>query len=156
MNVPETRAEMCARHRKASKARSTEFQYDWIPNIPGIDGDHKLFRELFRLNYYGGLAENAFAMRLFDPAVKDLRELPLGLLEAKEEALPPSRVPQSLPQLERLLRGFINRNDDTALIETMAAGLPSAPDERRAPLGAFARRMWDLAQKDDVLFRGLL
>lgn len=88
---------------------------------------------LYREYYYGGVASDDFAGRIFDPALTDLSGLPMGVLDQKEELLPGKYVADSKENLSDLALRMITSKRDRNLVDTVAEGWPGG-GQRHEPL----------------------
>ncbi len=140
--------------RKRSRgAPTSQLRFDFLSVLPTPASLDRDLQELQELNYFGGCEEAEFAKALFDPDLGDARELPLGILQQKEEALPPDMVPNTREGLERLFRALVNRNGDECLIDLVVEGWPGSGRLNKPTIESHARDMITLAQSDDQLFR---
>lgn len=92
---------------------------------------------------YGGLSPRDRWIRLFDPAVKDLSKLPIGLFEQKALVLPRKLLPKSEKELLRFCRQLIDRGEDKSHIATMLESWPTDWGLER-----HAAALWELRSKN--------
>lgn len=152
---------MSGRARRAGTAAKRErsrsrFRHDYVDRLPP---PHKLddyLQRLARINRFGGIPEQDFGRRLFDPGLADLRELPLGLLLPKEEPLPDDMIPTSKEALDDLIRGLIHRGGDGELIRLHVSGWPGADAHPDASLDRVVDELWKLAVGETQLFSLLI
>ncbi len=116
------------RHKAASAKKTATFRD--LPSLVRLvvtgqeidvdDAVHCLHYEV----YYGGIAEADFAATIFAPALTDLTQLPMGILDQKEELLPGGYLPDSIDALRDYAERMISASRNQDLIETIAEGWP--------------------------------
>lgn len=106
----------------------------------------------------GGVLEEDYDKRIFDPELLSLTDLPIGLLDHKEEALPLELLPQGKngkEELRALCERMIIRNRNKELINLVVSGWPgeTTPDEK---LDGHVSDLWRLSQADFDLYRSIV
>lgn len=116
------------RHKKSTKQRSARFGdlgevVEAVITGKPTDLD-AVIAVLQRHFYYGGIAEKHFADAIFDPALGDFTRLPMGVVDQKEELLPPKLIPKTPSALRAHCERMIVLSQEEELINTVAAGWP--------------------------------
>lgn len=114
-----------------------------------------LITELHQLIYNGGIEEAEYGTRLFDPGLSDIRKLPPGLLDAKEELLPTSLVPRTREELKRLLMRLMILNGEEVNYDVIVKGWAGKYGERHA-LDHHVSELWRIRDVNMALYVGLV
>ncbi|KTW10431.1 MULTISPECIES: hypothetical protein [Sphingomonas] len=110
---------------------------------------------LYQEYYYGGVASDDFAGRIFDPALTDLSRLPMGVLDQKEELLPGKYVPDSKEDLSDLALRMITSKRDRNLVDTVAEGWPGG-GSGMSRFTAHINNLWQIRSDHRPLYRWLV
>jgi hypothetical protein len=114
-----------------------------------------LVTELHHLIYNGGIEEAEYGTRLFDPGLSDIRKLPPGLLDAKEELLPTSLVPRTREELKRLLMRLMILNGEEVNYDMIVKGWAGKHRARHA-LDHHVSDLWRIRDVNMTLYAGLI
>lgn len=114
-----------------------------------------LVTELHHVIYNGGIEEAEYGTRLFDPDLSDIRLLPPGLLDAKEELLPPSLVPHTREELKRLLMRLMILNGKEVTYDVIVKGWADKQGARHA-LDHHVSDLWRIRDVNMELYAGLV
>lgn len=99
--------------------------------LPDVDTLRNLINGLIAA-YREGVGDPAdHDLRIFDPNLKDLSSLPIGLLDHKELPLPDALIPRSRDDLLALCERMIVRSGNSELIAYVVAGWPGCLASRR-------------------------
>lgn len=148
-------------HRGISKKRQRQsseadfaviFEKLGLPDIAEIDAFQD---ELVRDYRFGSIAAPDYPAAIFDPTLKEMAKLPLGLLDEKEAALPCDLIPDGQADLMRLCRRFIIRNEDEAVINAVVAGLPGY-DRAGSVLDRHVAELLRLAGQRPAVYRAVV
>lgn len=114
--------------------------------VPGPDKLQEVIDQIIVDFRDGGIEEDEYAHRIFNPQLDDLTKLPVGLLEHKEVVLPPDLVPETKDEIRALCERMIIRNRNSELIDLVASGWPGEGD----PKDKLERHVGDLWQLRSV------
>ncbi|WP_164516159.1 hypothetical protein [Sphingomonas sp. 2R-10] len=115
----------------------------------------RLVTELHHLTYNGGIEEAEYGARLFDPGLTDIRLLPPGLLDAKEELLPPTLIPRTREDLKRFLRRLMILNGEEVNYDVLVKGWTDRQGERHA-LDHHVSDLWRIRDANIDVYDGLV
>lgn len=107
---------------------------------------------------YGGVEENDYSSRIFDPSLQNLTDLAIGLLDQKEVALPTEMVPQgpdSREKLRDLCERMIIRNRNPELVRCVVNGWPGGGSADQK-LDRHVNDLWRLSQIDFGLYTAIV
>lgn len=150
------------KHKQASRSKTNTVR-DWghIFTKHGVPGPAELQSVIDKLiiEYRdGGVEPCDYAQRIFDPSLRYLTELPVGLLDHKEEALPRDMLPQGpggKDELRALCERMIIRNRNEALIKLVVDGWPGTASWDQK-LDGHVGDLWRLSQVDFDLYRSIV
>jgi hypothetical protein len=114
-----------------------------------------LVTELHHLTYNGGIQEAEYGAHLFDPGLTDIRLLPPGLLDAKEELLPPTLIPRTREGLKRFLMRLMILNGEEVNYDVLVKGWADRQGERHA-LDHHVSDLWRIRDANMELYDGLV
>lgn len=106
----------------------------------------------------GDIDARDYARRIFDPKLLSLTELPIGLLDHKEEALPPELLPadpDGKQKLRALCERMIIRSQDPKILELVLEGWPGS-SKWNEKLDGHVNDLWHLRQADWNLYRAIV
>jgi len=100
---------------------------------------------------YGGLSPRQRWLKCFDPAVRDLSTLAIGIFDQKMFVLPRQRLPKSEPELIQLCRRLIDRGEDENHIAIMLRSWPAG-----FTVEDHARALWNLRQNNRLFYEDVV
>lgn len=147
------------RHKAASRRRTMSLrEWDEIFKTHGVPGPAELQRVIEKLIVEfrdGGVHAKDYGLWIFDPRRTDLTKLPIGLLDHKEEALPPELLPNSRDDLRLLCERMIIRNRNLELVNFVVDGWPGE-GEPAQKLNQHITDLWHLSSVKPDIYRALL
>ncbi|RYG88330.1 MAG: hypothetical protein EON59_04755 [Alphaproteobacteria bacterium] len=114
-------------------------------------GVERAFYFAFSRLRYGGLSPRQRWLKCFDPAVRDLSTLAIGVFDQKMFVLPRQRLPKSEPELIQLCRRLIDRGEDENHIAIMLRSWPAG-----FTVEDHARALWNLRQNDRLFYEDVV
>ena len=122
-----------------------------VPNELDRASVNALFVSKYREIRFGGLSAYAQWTKLFDPQVRDLSALPIGLLDQKALFLPQSCLPTDEAGLLQLCRRLIDAGEDPTHISVMLRSWP-----KEWTLEQHVQSLWQLREEDQALFEDIV
>ena len=142
---------------KSATFRSFADVYKKI-GVPGV-ADIKDAIDALLVEYRDGdIPSEAYASEIFNPALDSLTKLPIGLLDHKEEALPPELLPadpDGKQKLRALCERIIIRSQDANILELVLEGW-SGNGKWNEKLDSHVDDLWHLRQADWNLYRAIV
>lgn len=126
--------------------------------VTGVADIKKAIDELLVEYRDGGVPSEAYASEIFNPALDSLTKLPIGLLDHKEEALPPELLPadpDGKQKLRALCERMIIRNQDPNILELVLERWPGDGNWTKK-LDSHVNDLWHLRQADWNLYRAIV
>lgn len=137
--------------KKPIGSAAIEFTKLLMPNRLDRQGIARTFWILYRKARYGGMNSRQMWLKRFDPRLRDLSTLPIGLFETKSFILPRRYLPKTKEELACFCRRLIDRGEDKAHIEVMLRRWPEG-----WTLDRHVDELWSIRNVNRMLFEDIV